>query len=294
MDNRQSAGGTVAKIILSFDDARQDQYIAARKFLTPLRMPAVFNITSGFIDGEKINADIKALPMTWKQVRWLSAQDQFEVAVHGHSHTNVMEDLLRCRDRIYEELGLTKESMIGMASPGSGLSMEMIDRDWRLYQEKGFSYIRTGALYRNFRSGDAFASRMETKSRIFCRKCANATGSPGLYGLAYSRNIQSPAEIFPRRNSFGQYCAVPVMGYVSAEQVCGLVDRTIRKKGVCTLMFHSIAMEEDSREDVWSWNCDRFRRLVHYLNRKAAARCLEVITPAMLAKRMITACIREN
>ena len=59
-------------------------------------------------------------------------------------------------------------------------------------------------------------------------------------------------------------------------------------------MFHSIAMEEDSREDVWSWNCDRFRRLVHYLNRKAAARRLEVITPAMLAKRMITACIRGN
>ena len=232
MDNRQSAGGTVAKIILSFDDARQDQYIAARKFLTPLRMPAVFNITSGFIDGEKINADIRALPMTWKQVSWLSAQNQFEVAVHGHSHTNEMEDLLRCRDRIYEELGLTKETMIGMVSPGSGLSMEMIDRDWRLYQEKGFSYIRTGAIYRNFRSGDAFASRMETK----------------LYGLAYSRNIQSPAEIFPERNSFGQYCAVPVMGYVSAEQVCGLVDRTIRKKGICTLMFHSIAMEEDSRK----------------------------------------------
>ena len=39
-----------AKIILSFDDARQDQYTAARELLDPLKIPAVFNITSGFVD----------------------------------------------------------------------------------------------------------------------------------------------------------------------------------------------------------------------------------------------------
>lgn len=267
-----------AKIILSFDDARHDQYTAARELLYPLKIPAVFNITSGFADGQKVFPDIQAESMTWDQIRWLKDTDLFEIAVHGHLHKNDLQDLLRCRKRIFKELDIADSEAIGIASPNSQLAADFIDKNYQMYQQRGFSYIRTGPRYHSAGRQGKHTSVMERKCRITARRIARVIKSPELYSTAFRENIQTIEDIFPAQRRFGKYHSVPLMGHNTPDQVINLVNHTIRRRGICTLMFHSIVRTKN-REDPWSWKWNDFLQLLMYLEQQRSEKNIELITP---------------
>ena len=270
-----------AKIILSFDDARQDQYTAARELLDPLKIPAVFNITSGFVDGQRVFPDIQADPMTWDQIRWLNDSNLFEIAVHGHHHKNDLQDFLRCRKRIFEELNVPDREVIGIASPNSQLTDDFIDKNYQMYQQRGFSYIRTGPRYHSSKEKRKYTNVMERKCRTPARRISRIMENPELYSIAYSKNLQTIEDIYPEGRVFGKYHSVPVMGHTTWGQLEKLVKYTIRKRGICTLMFHSIVKTNEGKAP-WSWKWDDFLKLVMYLEEQRSQDSMELVTPKII------------
>ena len=71
--------------------------------------------------------------------------------------------------------------------------------------------------------------------------------NPELYSIAYSKNLQTIEDIYPEGRVFGKYHSVPVMGHTTWGQLEKLVKYTIRKRGICTLMFHSIVKTNEGK-----------------------------------------------
>ena len=81
------------RVVLSFDDGRRDNFRVAMEELVKRKLPATFNITSGYIE-KTIELDelCPNEPMTVEEVVELSKNSNFEIAGHGYAHLNTIED----------------------------------------------------------------------------------------------------------------------------------------------------------------------------------------------------------
>lgn len=232
---------------LSFDDGRADNKKVA-EYLLSLKIPASFNITTGYVDGtcprNMVPSEKNAI--TIEDVCWLHEQEIFEVALHGDKHLNSIQDISSGRDKIISWLGTHSTAKFGFASPGTGLDLSLLDSEKDFFLEK-ISYIR-------------LALRIKSKywMRTLARKASRLLHQPILYKIAYADTLMDQNE--QRKLIY----SVPVLEDITFQEVKALIDLCAKKKKILVLMFHSIETLHE-RIDTWSWSEEKFRKLCSYL-----------------------------
>lgn len=251
----------MTNIVLSFDDGRADNIEIVRDILVPNKIPATFNITTGYVDG---SCPVKMLPsekpaLTIEEVKEIGSNPLFEIALHGNNHLNSIDDIFAGEEKLIEWLRLPTNSIFGLASPDSGLSPEMFKSD--LYKElrDSIEYMRV-----------SFRIVSCKWYRDLCRKAARVLHLPMLYKVAYKETLM---------DSFCDQLlySVPVMKDITLNEVKALVNHAIKNEKSIILMFHSIK-EDVSQEDNWTWSTEKFSSLCHYLSQKRDENTLNICT----------------
>lgn len=252
-----------ALVALSFDDGRADNYRVVNDILSPLSIPATFNITSGYVDNS-CPEELKptALPaMTIDEITSLDKDDRFEIALHGNNHLNTCDDVAAGRQKIIKWLNRDDKQRFGFASPGCRLKVD--DRSFLCKEpfKSGVSYVRVGLRYKSF-----------AWLKILFRKAGRVIHFPLFFRLAYSDTLMSQSD--------GRILySVPIMGDTTAHQVIGLLNLCIRKHSAVILMLHSI---EKNPHDTWSWNEKKFIDLCEFLSQKNFSGELKAVTVEQL------------
>ena len=234
-------------IALSFDDGRKDNYDFALPILEKYKLVATFNIATAYVDGSISKEDIPCLnpAMSISNVQSLYKKGH-EIACHGDSHKNDIDDIRRGYYKLSKWLEWNEGYKPGFASPNSKMSIDDINSRLNEYK-KGFSYMRISSYKK-----DMLVTR-------FIRKIAYISGNCNLYNIAYSNNIGALKDGFIA-------VSVPIMHKVTMEQVKSIIVYAKQQNKDCILMFHSILPKgEDFYEDTWSWDAVKFDELCSWL-----------------------------
>ncbi len=264
-----------AVVVLSFDDGRADQLRTAM-YLQEQRVPAVFNITTGYLEGKcPALTDVPAMRM--EDVRQIIENSLFEVAAHGDLHDNSVRDMMRGKEKLLKLFrsdngsdrgfnervvgGKNTTAFVGYASPNSKMPPEFIRKHEKRLRRMGFSYVRTGSAVRTYRI-----------FRRLCRKAGRLLHFPILYKFAYRESLPEMTENFC-------FTSVPIMSDTTLREVEAIIDLAVRRNKVCVLMFHSILNKgEIGDQDLWTWDWNKFEHLVQYLKARQDRSELSVMT----------------
>lgn len=241
------------RIVLSFDDGRRDNYRVAKVLLEANKIPATFNITSGYLERKvPIEELCPNEALTLEELIELSQCPYFEIAGHGYAHLNTVEDWHLGMVKLEEWLspGYFAEGY-GIASPHSELTRTDLSLFQNNHQLKGLRYIRTGLANQR-----AFGQRLISK-------IARATGNRELMYFPVSGSFKRI-----EKNTFLHY-SLPVLYPHSFEQVQYCIEKLVQRGGDLILMFHSILKKgEPYYNDLHSWDYQKFEQLCKYLIEK--------------------------
>lgn len=248
------------KLVLSFDDGRKDNYRAAMEILKPFNIPATFNITTGYVL-DKIEDKDKPGPheaMNLEELANLANYNLFEIAGHGYTHDNDIDNLIK---GVLQLRNLLPKVMInGIASPHSEFNLANIDKAKEIFKENNIQYLRISNDY----------SKMG-KFKIWIRRFNRILHSPILYSWVNKDSIEYESSFL--LHSF------PVIRDNTLNEVKGLINYLIKnepdKDKTCILMFHSILKTgEDYYQDLFSWDYDNFKNLCVYLSEQVNKGCI--------------------
>lgn len=239
------------KIILSFDDGRKDNYRVAMEELLPRNLKATFNITTGYIAGDisKDSAPCDNPPMSVENVIELAGYTGFEIAGHGHEHSNTLEDWKKGINILADWLGdkWGRNGGIGIASPHSQMTVDMINEREKELERLNIRYVRIGLSdQRNILQRVVSKTARETKSKeLFYLSAVNSLQRLGEDMVVYS---------------------IPVGNVHTVEQIKYTIDKASSKQKDVVLMFHSIVKSgEDYYDSMFSWDYFRFVELCDHL-----------------------------
>lgn len=259
----------VALVSFSFDDGRGDNTEAVDGVFLPQGLPVTLNITTGYIDGTcpETLCPSATPPMKREDVERFAAIPLIEIAMHGDQHLNTEEDIIRCSDKLHEWLGLDKSTLLGFASPGSGLSVS------RLRNEENRKLQNSAAYFR-------ISYRITSKKLIrnLSRKAARLIHIPLLYRIAYHDTVMT-------RSDGKIVYSIPVMGDVTVRQLLSIIRYGVRHRDALVLMFHSIEAEAPRREG-WTWRTQKLKQLCVELSRMESLGRLQVCTTMELFLRL--------
>lgn len=251
-----------ALIGLSFDDGRADAFLYGYPILKKYKLPATFNITTGFIKGEYrdfVNDWVRA--MTVDMVKELFADPAVEIAGHGYKHQNDINDIQQGIDELCKILGtdnLCKDTN-GFASPGSGLTPEVFQQMRHARNAHPISYVRMSLRYQS-----------NKLLKTISRKISRIIPAPFFYRYAYQDTLM---DAVPN----GVLYSIPVLSSVTVNQLKAILSEAIKTKKTCILMFHSI-VEKGNARDNWEYEVDKFDALCHFLKDKQDEGLLRVET----------------
>lgn len=279
-----------AMISLSFDDGRLDNIFVAKNILAPRNLPATFNITTGYIDGTCPKSGLKTEqePMSISDVKWLSDNALFEIAMHGDKHQNSVEDMIECRKKLLQWLQLPENHKFGFASPSSGLNINTL-KDLTIYDK--ISYFRVGP-----KSGIG-QKTVKTFDRI------DQTLKIGRFYNFYQPkafSIENQDSLMHKINGKVIYSVV-IYRHTTCEEIYRLIDKCIRKKQAVVFMFHSIL---DNAEEIstnnpdndlpYLWNTKKFVELCDYLKSKKDSGLIDVVATESIFKMIRRRCYEIN
>lgn len=249
-------------ICLSFDDGRADAFLYGYPVLKKYKLPATFNITTGFVKGECrdfVNEWVK--PMTIGMVRELDEDPAIEIAGHGYNHQNDISDIQKGIDELCKLLGTDNlnEGTNGFASPGSGLTPEVFQQMKYASNTHPISYARMSLRYLSHKS-----------LKTIARKISRIIPTPFFYRYAYQDTLMDEA---PN----GVLYSIPVLSSVTVNQLKAILSEAIKTKKACILMFHSI-VEKGNAQDNWEYEVDKFDALCRFLKDKQDKGLLQVDT----------------
>ncbi len=258
----------ICLVNLSFDDGRIDNYTIAYHILKKYHLPATFNITTGYINGEMEHGNpTDVAPMTVDMVKELAGCPEYEIAGHGHLHQNNEEDIVKGIDNLKSLAG--KETLTdvgnGFASPGTGLNKDVWERLCK--KNPDISYARVSLRYKSF-------PRLKT----FLRKLSRVVSLPILYRMAYADTLISEND-----NQEGYLYSVPVLSTVTVSQIDALLRYAIKHNRGCILMLHSIA-EDGKVHDNWDYERSKFEELCRLLADYQDKGLLQVTTSAHITE----------
>lgn len=237
-----------SRVVLSFDDGRADNYRLARDVLLKKKIPAVFNITTGYIDRTipAEHAPCKNPGMSVEDILQLK-QWGFEIAGHGDRHENTAADIRRGIAKLHLWLDGGCRTDVGFASPHSGMDESGTAVLKPVLDQIGISYVRTGV-----RDPKALLLRC-------IRKAAQLAKSVRLYQAGFRNSLERVGSRYVSHS-------IPVMHKTTLQQVQGIIRLAVLEKKDCVLMFHSILKKgEMYYEDTWSWDYDDFAALCDWL-----------------------------
>lgn len=253
-------------VILSFDDGRLDTYDNAYKIISKYKLSATMNIVSDFIQNQH-HYDIfrSAGNKAMTPAQLIECQQYgIEIACHGATHKNTVEDILRNIEEL-SAMGICTEN-IGFASPYSVLTeqncskiKEIKDKSIIYYIRSGLQIKREGLLY-------MLLSYIERRSH-----------SKVLYYYLNKRNII-------RDNSHTILKSAAVTKYTSFSQLKYFIERMKNNEAII-FMFHSILDKKSPyvNSDEWYWDKQRFEELCKYLRESDS---ISVITTKELVMQL--------
>lgn len=251
-----------ALIGLSFDDGRADAFLHGYSVLKKYKLPATFNITTGFIKGEYrdfVNDWIK--PMTIDMVKELYVDPAIEIAGHGYNHQNDISDIQKGIDELCKILGtenLCKDTN-GFASPGSELTSEVFQQMKHASHAHPISYARL-----------SLRNQTNKMFKTISRKISRIIPAPFFYRYAYQDTLMDEAPD-------GVLYSIPILSSVTVNQLKAILSEAIKTKKACILMFHSI-VEKGNAQDNWEYEVDKFDALCRFLKDKQDEGLLRVET----------------
>ena len=232
------------KIVLSFDDARADTYRNAWPILKQHNFPCTINVVTDFVEHPHQYACFASgnnESMTPGQLMECE-QNGAEIACHGHTHQNTVQDIL---DNIAAlcRMGL-KTLDIGFASPFSHITKNNCQDIKALRDDKTISYIRSGIQAR--REGLLYAAFTWVERK---------THSKVLFWWLNQRNVlrDKNAEILP---------SVGITKHTTVQQILYMIDR-MQPDDCVILMFHSVLCRAEAGygKDEWCYDSTRFKQL---------------------------------
>ena len=246
MDN-----GKAARIALSFDDCRGDNYRVVREILEPMSIQATFNITTGYVSGEldQSNLPCKNEPLSIEEVQYIYANPIFEIAGHGFAHKNSLVDWTHGINDLKQWLGEEWCSGgIGVASPHCGITQNGIEQITKELDNLKINYIRIG-----------LKNQKQLIQRVIS-KAARDTGNKFLF-------------ILPIRSTLRQaVCkktmhSVPVLHQHTMKQMRYLIEYVMEQRDDCVLQIHSVLKrDEPFYDDMFSIDFDMFEKFIKWLN----------------------------
>ena len=251
-----------ALIGLSFDDARADTFLYGYPILKKYKLPATFNITTGFIKGEcRDFVPHWVRPMTINMVKELYADPTIEIAGHGYMHQNDISDIQKGIDELCKILGTDNlcKGTNGFASPGSGLTSEVFQQMKHASNAHPISYARM-----------SLRNQSHKMLKAISRKISRIIPAPFFYRYAYQDTLMDEA---PN----GVLYSIPVLSSVTVNQLKAILSEAIKTKKACILMFHSI-VEKGCARDNWEYEVDKFDALCRFLKDKQDEGLLQVAT----------------
>lgn len=239
------------KVVLSFDDSREDFYTRVFPLLKKYNIPATLNVISGFVNGTaKMNmpsADNKA--MTSSQVVECQQSGLVEIACHGATHDNTKEGVLRNVEDM-KAWGVNVEG-IGFASPTSIITKDNIHKTGidALVEQGTLSYVRSGIRTR--REGLVYSAFTLLDSKIHNSNLFYWLNKRCIIGATLPAILPS----------------VAINSYHTIPQVKKLIVRMGEDDKVI-LNFHSVLRKDDAGygKDKFYWEESEFERLLNGLN----------------------------
>ena len=242
-------------VVISVDDGRRDAFRLYNEVLKKYKIPATFNIVSGWVDQK--NTGERSI--TINELKQMQKDSLVEIAGHGYSHKNTDEDIIKDRELLYSWLDL-KEEKIGFASPGSGMKNDFIKENEGHLKDLGFLYIRTG------RSN---LPLNEKQSQL--RKEMKEQGKSDF-------TVENIPQLIYR---FDGMCvnSAPVLNFHTVSELKELTDLAIREKACVVFMFHSVAKKDEYQpDDLWSYDFDKFLEFAEFLALKREQGKIEILT----------------
>lgn len=246
------------RVVISFDDGREDNYDVFMNILQPNRIPASVYIATGFIEGKcGLGENQHTGPMSVQQIRDIDKVDIFEVGAHGNMHNNDLEDIQIGKEKLLSWLNRDIGEKIGFASPGSMMSNIFVQEHKCELAQMGLQYIRSGS---NFQTQNLSTSNVLKFFRRIGRFIYKRIGGWPFYLIAYGDSfaLQEKESVV--------YSSFPVFHETSVETLKKVIHLAIKKNKDAIFMFHSIKKSNDTDfHDLWSWNFEKMTSLCNYL-----------------------------
>ncbi len=230
-----------ATICLSIDDARENILSLVYKELLPKNIPATINVVTGFIDGTAENRGDPCISK--KQLIDVFNTNLFEIANHGDSHKNNIEDIIKGREKLVSWLNLPKDTKLGFASPGSNMKIKDALLMQKELEDAGVLYVRT---YDN----SILIDKREKESHALLNTFTFAFSSVVVYkGVTpYSRLVE-------------------------------LTEYAIKNNLTLILMLHNFAKKgEEIFDGDWTYDLDEFSKYLAYITKKREEEKLDILT----------------
>mgnify|MGYP004444767433 FL=1 len=253
-----------AKICLSFDDARKDNYTVVYPMLKKYGLCATLNVTTGFVmrEPEAMNAAKGYEPMTKENVIELYQSGVFEIGAHGHFHKNTQEDIKKGVEILTEWLGENwRNNGIGFASPYDSIGEDRFNAERDFFENTNIIYVRGNRYLRDFwhRLQNKILEVVVKDKEKFAYWCAKLC-------------MQSP-----KKRSF--FRSVSTNIDTSVELWKSIIDKAAHDGKTCIFMIHSVLTPEDAMYGArYSYEAGKFETICQYLRKLVDEGKIEVKT----------------
>ena len=253
-----------ARICLSFDDARKDNYTVVYPILKKYGLCATLNVTTGFVmrEPEAMNAAKGYEPMTKENVIELYQSGVFEIAAHGHHHKNTQEDIKQGVEVLTDWLGEEwHNNGVGFASPYDAIGEDRFNAEKKFFEETNIVYVRGNCYLRNF------------WHRLYNKVLPLIVKDKERYSYCCAKQCMQS----PKKRSF--YRSVGTTFDTSLEFWKSVIDKAAYDGKICIFMIHSVLNPKDAMYgDKYSYDSNRFEKLCQYLIQLVDAGKIEVKT----------------
>lgn len=252
----------MTKLVFSFDDGRKDNLCTAFEILVNYNIPATFNITTDFVSSLLKDNELpcKNEALSKKEVIRLGSKDIFEIAGHGKKHSNEFQNLISGIAELRE--WFPNKIISGIASPYSQAKIEDLITDKNAYLNNGISYIRLGDRINSF----------GVVKKIFRKLNRKLFHIPFIYAWVHEECL------IEQNGEFILY-SVPVLKMDTVSEVLAVIKKTVKKDKNLILMFHSVLHKGESEyKSKWSWDWNKFEKLISKVNEMQKHSLLQVVT----------------
>ena len=231
-------------VVFSFDDGRDDAYIAFQ-ILKKYHLKGSFHITTGFVDGTFKTDDfgINRKPISIKQLKEMN-ESGMDISSHGDRHIMEKDDFRVSYEKL-NKFGI-RSKKVGFSVPNSNCSQSETEL-FISYNKDILSYIRKGRSKKCY----SFLSKMN-------------------YILYHLTHFQFFYNNFNKHNIMKKVCkfslnSMVVLSDSKSKNIINFIKKYDNQNNILILMFHSIC---DAPSNKWEYSLVEFEKICSYVSFK--------------------------